>query len=274
MGHTEPHSLESADQTPVGFTILSPMTTDSPLHGRTALISGASAGIGSATAQALDASGASTVLLARREQRLQELSSSLQNPAQCIGLDVRDADAVTLALAGQAPDILVLNAGMARGTSPAFLNSKDEVDDMVDTNVKGYLNVLRAVLPAMKERGTGDVVLLGSVAGRQVYPGGGVYCMTKYAVRALYESLRVDCFGSGLRFTTIDPGMVETDFSLVRFDGDEDRAKAVYAGVNPLYPADVADAIRYAVTRPANVNIGEMVLWSSDQASTTMCTRR
>ena len=214
------------------------------------------------------------MLLARREERLQQLAGRLTNSAQCISLDVRDAKSVATKLNNLAPDILVLNAGLARGTEPAFLNSASEVDDMVDTNVKGYLNVLRAVLPAMKERGSGDVVLLGSVAGRQVYPGGGVYCMTKYAVRALYESLRVDCFGSGLRFTTVDPGMVETDFSMVRFDGDEARAKAVYKGVNPLYPADIADAIHYAVTRPANVNIGEMVLWSSDQASTTMCTRR
>jgi 3-hydroxy acid dehydrogenase/malonic semialdehyde reductase len=250
------------------------MTTKLPLDGLTVLITGASAGIGSATARTLDASGARTVLTARRLDRLQELAADLSNPAECISLDVRDAKAVEASLANHAPDILILNAGLARGTSPAFSNSASEVDDMIDTNVKGYLNVLRAVLPAMKQRGSGDVVLLGSVAGRQIYPGGGVYCMTKYAVRALYESLRVDCFGSGIRFTTIDPGMVETDFSLVRFDGDEERAKAVYEGVNPLYPTDIADAIQYVVTRPANVNIGEMVMWSSDQASTTLCTRR
>jgi 3-hydroxy acid dehydrogenase/malonic semialdehyde reductase len=259
---------------PKTLPILSTMSNQQPLLGKKALITGASAGIGLATAQCLDASGASTILLARRPELLQAHAKELKNEAQCVQVDVRDADAVSRQLEGCAPDILVLNAGLARGTSPAFENTAQEVDDMVDTNIKGYLNVLRSVLPAMKARGTGDVVLLGSVAGRQTYPGGGVYCMTKYAVRSLYESLRVDCFGSGLRFTTIDPGMVETDFSLVRFDGDEARAKAVYAGVNPLYPADIADAIQYVVSRPPNVNIGEMVLWSTDQASTTMLHRR
>jgi NADP-dependent 3-hydroxy acid dehydrogenase YdfG len=144
---------------------------------------------------------------------------------------------------------------------------------MIDTNVKGVLHVLRHALPGMIARGSGDVVLIGSVAGRQVYPGGNVYCATKWAVRALYESLRLDAAGSGVRFTTVDPGMVQTDFSLVRFRGDAERAEAVYRGVTPLSAADVADAVLWAVTRPAHVNVGEIVLWASAQASTTVVRR-
>jgi len=140
--------------------------------------------------------------------------------------------------------------------------------------VKGVLHAIHAVLPGMIARGRGDVVLLGSVAGRQVYPGGAVYCATKHAVRAIYETLRLDAAGSGVRFTTVDPGMVgETEFSRIRFRGDEARAKAVYQGVDYLKPEDVAEAILWAVTRPARVNVGEIVLWASAQASTTVLTR-
>jgi NADP-dependent 3-hydroxy acid dehydrogenase YdfG len=145
---------------------------------------------------------------------------------------------------------------------------------MIDTNVKGLLHTVRATLPAMIERGSGDVVLLGSVAGRQVYPGGNVYCATKHAVRALYEALRLDAAGKGIRFTTVDPGLVETEFSVVRFRGDTTRAAKTYAGIDVLTPADVADAILYAVTRPPHVNVGEIVLWPTDQASTTVVKRR
>jgi serine 3-dehydrogenase len=139
---------------------------------------------------------------------------------------------------------------------------------MIDTNVKGVLHTIRAVLPAMRRRGAGDLVLLGSVAGRQVYPGGNVYNATKHAVRALYEALRLDNLGTGVRFTTVDPGMVETEFSLVRYAGDAEAARKVYQGMTPLAPADVADAILYAVTRPPHVNVGELVLWPTAQAST------
>ena len=151
--------------------------------------------------------------------------------------------------------------------------SLDDWEEMIDTNVKGLLNVVRRAVPPMMARGAGDVVLLGSVAGRQVYPGGNVYCATKHAVRAIYEALRLDAAGSGVRFTTVDPGMVETEFSIGRFGGDETKAKAVYAGMTPLTGADVADAILYAVTRPPHVNVGEIVLWPTDQASTTSVRR-
>ena len=145
---------------------------------------------------------------------------------------------------------------------------------MVDTNVKGVLHAVRAALPKMIARGRGDVVLLGSVAGRQVYPGGNVYSATKFAVRAIYEALRLDVAGTGVRVTTVDPGMVESEFSLVRFKGDVQKAEAVYEGMTPLAPEDVADAVLFATTRPAHVNVGEVVLWSTDQASTRDVHRR
>ncbi len=243
-----------------------------PLQDKLALVTGASAGIGAATARALAGAGARTVLLARRADRLAALAAELV--AETVVLDVRDAAGLEAALGGRAFDVVVNNAGLALGTEPLQSGDPDEWSIVVDTNVKGVLNVLRATLPAQIERGAGDQVFLGSVAGRQVYPGGGVYCATKHAVRALYEAARIDAAESGVRFTTVDPGMVQTDFSLVRFRGDAERAAAIYRGVEPLTPADVADAILYAVTRPPHVNVGEIVLWATDQASTTRVRRR
>jgi 3-hydroxy acid dehydrogenase/malonic semialdehyde reductase len=186
---------------------------------------------------------------------------------------VCDAAAVAQAVGELELDVLVANAGMALGTASLQEGDPAAWSQVIDTNVKGVLNTIRPALPRMIERGSGDVVLLGSVAGRQVYPGGNVYCATKFAVQAIYEALRLDVAGKGLRFTNIEPAMVETDFSVVRFRGDEDRASAVYEGMTPLSPADVADAILYAVTRPAHVNVGEIVLWPTDQASTTIVRR-
>ena len=248
------------------------MERATPLEGRRALVTGASAGIGAATARHLVALGAEVHLGARRMDRLESLASELGPAAHPLVLDVRDPGACA-GLAGLGLDLLVLNAGLARGTEPAFANTAAQVDEMIDTNVKGYLHVLRATLPAMLAAGRGDVVLLGSVAGRQVYPGGGVYCMTKHAVRALYESLRIDGGGRGLRYTTVDPGMVETEFSEVRFDGDRAKAAAVYAGMDALLPEDIAEIIGFVVSRPPRVNLGEVVVWPTDQASTTQVRR-
>ena len=242
------------------------------LAGRTALVTGASAGIGAATARALATAGAGVTLAARRRSRLESLAAELDG-ADVLVLDVRDAAAVEAALAERSFDVVVANAGLGRGVDPIFAGDPGEWAEMLDTNVKGLLHVLRHTLPAMIERGRGDVVVLGSVAGRQVYPGGNVYCASKHAVRAIYEALRLDVAGKGLRFTTVDPGMVETEFSLVRLRGDAERAQEVYAGMTPLTPDDVADAIVWAVTRPAHVNVGEIVLWPTDQASTTIVRR-
>lgn len=238
-----------------------------PLADRLALVTGASAGIGAATARALTAAGARVLLAARRRDRLEALSAELPG-SSVLELDVRDAAGVAAALEPHAIDLLVANAGLARGTALLQDGDPEEWSLVIDTNIKGVLNCLRPVLPRMIERGAGDVVLLGSVAGRQVYPGGNVYNASKFAVHAIYQALRLDAKGTGVRFTTVDPGMVETEFSMVRLDGDQDRADKVYAGMTPLRPEDVADAIVYAVTRPAHVNIGEIVLWPTDQAST------
>lgn len=244
-----------------------------PLAGRLALVTGASAGIGAAVARALFAAGARPFLVARRQERLAALSAELGG-APFAALDVRDAAAVAEKLSVQPFDIVVNNAGLAAGVDPTHVASAADVDAMVDTNVKGVLNVARATVPGLVARGRGDHVLLGSVAGRQVYPNGGVYCATKHAVRALYEGLRQDAGGKGVRFSTVDPGMVETEFSLVRFKGDGERARKLYEGFEPLRPADVADAILYVVTRPPHVNVGELVLWPSAQVSTTRVERR
>ncbi len=236
-------------------------------------MTGASAGIGAATARALAAEGATLVLAARRRERLDALARELPG-SRAVALDVRDADAVARALGPLAIDLLVANAGMARGVATLADGSTADWSEMIDTNVKGLLHTVRAALPGMLERGAGDVVLLGSVAGREVYPGGNVYCATKHAVRALYTALRLDAAGKGVRFTTVDPGLVETEFSVVRYSGDREKAAKVYRGLCPLTPEDVADAIVYAVTRPPHVNVGEIVLWPTDQASTTVVTRR
>ena len=237
--------------------------TDNPL----ALVTGASAGIGAASARALHAAGAQVLLAARRTDRLQALAEGLPG-SETVQLDVRDPSAVQAALADRAIDIAVLNAGLARGAGPLQEGDPADWDEMLDTNVKGVLHCARAVLPGMLERGAGDMVLLGSVAGRQVYPGGNVYNASKFAVHALYQALRLDAGGRGVRFTTLDPGMVETEFAEVRYRGDKAQAKAVYEGMQPLTPEDVADALIYAVTRPAHVNVGEIVLWPTCQSST------
>jgi NADP-dependent 3-hydroxy acid dehydrogenase YdfG len=244
------------------------------LAGRRALVTGASAGIGAALARALSAAGAELWLVARRAERLQALALEL-GAAHALALDVCDHAAVAERLAGLPLDILVDNAGLALGVDKLSQGDPAEWSRVLDTNVKGVLNVTRAVLPGMLQRGRGDVVLIGSVAGRQVYAGGGVYCASKHAVRALYEALRLEHVGSGVRFTTVDPGLVGfTEFSRVRMRGDEDRASAVYQGVDPLRPEDVAEAVLWALTRPAHVNVGEIVLWASAQASTTSIARR
>lgn len=247
-----------------------------PLQGRHALVTGASSGIGAATARALCRAGATVILTARRADRLSQLESELNagrpGSASAATCDVRKASDLARIFdgersAGRPVDLVVANAGLGLGVAPIQDGDPEDWSTMIDTNVKGVLHTIRAALPTLKELGRGDLVLLGSVAGRQVYPGGNVYNATKHAVKAIYDALRLDNVGSGLRFTTVDPGMVQSEFSVVRL-GDRAQADAVYAGMEPLRPEDVADAILYAVTRPSHVNIGEIVLWPTDQAST------
>lgn len=238
-----------------------------PLTGRRALVTGASSGIGAATARRLVALGAQVALVARREDRLAELAAELGETASVHSADVQDASAMQGLFDAVPYDLVVANAGLCIGVAPIHEGDPAHWSTMVDTNVKGVLHTVRAALPGLRARGAGDVVLLGSVAGRQIYPGGNVYNATKHAVKAIYDAMRLDEVGTGIRFTTVDPGMVETEFSVVRM-GSQDAADKVYDGMTPLTADDVADAISFAVTRPAHVNIGEVVLWPTDQAST------
>lgn len=242
-------------------------------------ITGASSGIGAATARAFAATGAHLVLAARRFDRLQALARELPVERHLIELDVRDRAAVRTAVAAipdpfDAIDVLVNNAGLSRGLDLLHEGSEDDWDEMVDTNIKGLLYVSRAVLPGMVARGCGHVINVGSLAGGEPYPRGNVYCASKAAVRMLNKGMRFDLLGTGIRVTCIDPGLVPTEFSDVRFRGDRARAAEVYEGTKPLTAADVADAIVWCATRPPHVNIESLVLTPTDQASTTMVFRR
>ncbi len=250
---------------------------------RTVLITGASAGIGAACARAFAREGARLVLAARRTERLQALAEELRaaHASEChlLALDVRDVGGVAQAVRGLPGGwgeigVLVNNAGLGRGLDKVHAGEPAEWDEMLDTNVKGLLYVTRAVVPGMVERGRGHVINLGSVAGHEVYPGGAVYCATKHAVDAITRGLRMDLLGTGVRVSTVDPGMVETEFSVVRFRGDQERADRVYAGMTPLTPADVADAVVWCATRPPHVNIDEIILKPTDQASATLVSRK
>lgn len=249
----------------------------------TVLITGASAGIGAACARAFASAGARLVLAARRTDRLEQLSAELHaehgTESHQIALDVRDRDAVQRTVEALPSewtelDVLVNNAGLGRGIDPLPEGDPGDWDEMIDTNVKGLLYVTRAIVPGMVRRGRGHVINIGSVAGHEVYPGGAVYCATKFAVNALTQGLRMDTLGSGVRVSTIDPGMVETEFSVVRFHGDQERADRVYAGLTPLMPDDVADAVLWCAMRPPHVNIDEIILKPTDQASATRVARR
>ncbi|MGI4758861.1 MAG: SDR family NAD(P)-dependent oxidoreductase [Janthinobacterium lividum] len=243
---------------------------------KVAFITGASAGIGRSTAFALAKEGARLLLCARSTDSLEAMRDDLlaagAPDVHSIALNVQDRLEVQSAVA-QLPEpwgnieILVNNAGLARGLEKIYQDDVDNWDEMIDTNVKGLLYVTRAVLPGMVERGAGHVVNMGSVAGYLAYAGGSVYCATKAAEKMLSEGMRIDLLGTALRVTSIDPGMVETRFSEVRFGGDKERAAKVYANVTPLTPDDVADAIVWAVTRPAHVNVSSVLLNSINQAN-------
>jgi serine 3-dehydrogenase len=250
---------------------------------KTVLITGASAGIGAACARAFAREGARLVLTARRAERLEALANELraEHGTEChlLALDVRDARAMAETLGGLPAewaevDVLVNNAGLGLGLAKLQEGTPDDWDQMIDTNVKGLLYATRALTPGMVARGRGHVVNIGSVAGHEVYPGGAVYCATKHAVDAITRGLRMDLLGTGVRVSTVDPGMVETEFSVVRFRGDEERARRVYANMTPLTPDDIADAVLWCATRPPHVNIDEIILKPTDQASATLVHRR
>jgi 3-hydroxy acid dehydrogenase / malonic semialdehyde reductase len=240
------------------------------------LITGASSGIGEACARRFALAGASLVLWARRLERLQELASELgeQHGIQVTieRVDVRERAVVETAAAallkgGAVPDILLNNAGLAAGLARLHEGDPDDWDRMIDTNVKGLLYVSRALLPAMVARGRGHVVNIGSTASHMVYPNGNVYNATKFAERALTQGMNMDLLGTPIRVSSVDPGFVKTEFSMVRFSGDAERAQAVYRGFRPLDPEDVAEAVFWLTSLPAHVNVLDMVIMPTAQRS-------
>jgi 3-hydroxy acid dehydrogenase / malonic semialdehyde reductase len=253
------------------------------LENHIVLITGASSGIGAACARIFAPAGAKLILAARRWERLQMLASELNQifgvQIHLLQMDVRDRSAVESAISSLPPDwsdidILINNAGLSRGLDKLHTGDFQDWEEMIDTNIKGLLYLSRYVVPGMVSRSRGHVINLGSIAGHQTYPGGNVYCGTKAAVRAISEGLKQDLLGTPVRVTSVDPGMVETEFSEVRFHGDTERAERVYQGVTPLTPDDVADVIFFCATRSPHVNINEVVLMPVDQASATLVNRR
>ena len=244
---------------------------------RLAVVTGASSGIGEATARALAGAGFKLVLGARREDRLMAVADELD--ARGLPLDVRDPASIAafvgaIAAGGGQVEVLVNNAGLAAGLQPLAEGNDDDWVQMMETNVLGLLRVTKAMLPLLRRAPRAHIVNLGSVAGFEVYPGGVGYTASKHAVRAITRTLRLELLGEPIRVTEIEPGMVETEFSLVRFKGDQARAAAVYEGMQPLTGADVADCIVWAVTRPPHVNVDELVVRPIAQATTRDVARR
>jgi 3-hydroxy acid dehydrogenase/malonic semialdehyde reductase len=254
----------------------------SHIQGRLALITGASSGIGLSCARRFAADGANLVLWARRKDRLERTAGELQEAHRVAvhtsSVDVRDRAAVNraaeaLATDALVPDILLNNAGLAAGFAKLHEGDPDDWDRMIDTNLKGLLNVSRAILPLMVKRTTGHVVNIGSTAGHQVYQGGNVYNATKFAVKALTEAMNLDVAGTRIRVSSVDPGHVETEFAEVRFHGDKGRAKQVYEGFRPLSPDDVADAVAYIVNLPEHVNVLDLIIVPAAQRSVHLIDR-
>ncbi len=234
-------------------------------YSMTVFVTGASSGFGAAVARRFAADGTRVVVSARRTDRLADLAAELGSSVHAVELDVTDPDAITRVVA-ELPDefadidVLVNNAGLALGLEPAQRSDLTDWDRMIDTNCKGLAHVTRAILPGMVERGRGHVVNLGSVAGTYPYPGGNAYGATKAFVHQFSLNLRSDLHGTGVRVTSVEPGMADTEFSTVRFSGDETKADAVYEGMQPLTADDVADTIHWAATRPAHVNVNTIEL--------------
>ncbi|MHA7101967.1 SDR family NAD(P)-dependent oxidoreductase [Roseivirga pacifica] len=244
-----------------------------------ALVTGATSGIGWATAEHLAAVGYKLIICGRREERLKELSSKVEVETYPLIFDVRDKAAVDAAIASlpeewKAIDVLINNAGNAHGLGKIQDGNVDDWEAMIDINVKGLLYMTKAVVSGMIARATGHIVNIGSVAGKEVYPNGNVYCASKHAVDALNSGMRLDLNGTGVKVSQVCPGLVETEFSLVRFKGDEDRAGAVYQGFDPLTANDIADLIQFIVTRPAHVNIADTLIFPAAQAGSTVVDRK
>ncbi len=253
------------------------------LEGKIVFITGASSGIGKSCATEFAKLKANLILTARREDRLKDLAKELEQNYKiktlCLKLDVRKFEDVeslynNLSEDWKKVDILVNNAGLARGLDKFYAGKLSDWNEMIDTNIKGLLNVSRVVVPQMVERQTGHIINIGSTAGHETYIFGNVYSATKFAVKALSQSFRLDVLDKGIKVSSVDPGMVYTEFSKVRFSGDIERADNVYKGITPLSPDDVAEAVLFCATRPDNVNINEIILTPVQQASSSQVYRK
>lgn len=250
-------------------------------HNKIVFITGASSGIGKATAELFANAGAKLILAARRQDKLEALARELSSltAVHTLLLDVQQESAVkeaiqTLPTEWQAIDLLVNNAGLAQGLETVAKGQSEDWSRMIDTNIKGLLYVTQAVLPGMIARARGHIINIGSIAGRAVYAGGAVYCATKFAVKGLTAALKIECHGTPIRVTEIAPGAADTEFSLVRYKGDHEKADKTYAGMTPLSALDIAETIFFAANRPAHVNISEIVIMPTDQSAIGMIHRR
>ncbi len=244
---------------------------------KTALITGATSGIGRATAERFAAAGIQLVLCGRRQERLTIIQEALskQTKVHILNFDIRDRKAVHAAITSipkdfSKIDILVNNAGNAHGLDTIDEGNLDDWDAMLDINVKGLLYVSKAIIPKMIEQQTGHIINIGSTAGKEVYPKGNVYCASKHAVDAINQGMRLDLNAHGIRVGAINPGLVETEFSNIRFKGDTDRASTVYKGFKALQAEDIADIIHFVISRPYHVNIADLVVMPTAQASSTI----
>lgn len=252
------------------------------MENKIVLITGATSGIGEACARKFAENGYSVIITGRNEEKLQQLSAALTAKGakvHVLAFDVRDRHAATAAIESlpaewRAIDVLINNAGLARGLEPEYQGDPDDWDQMIDTNIKGLLTMTRLIVPGMVERNHGHVINMGSVAGDAAYAGGNVYCATKSAVKAITDGLRIDVADTAVRVTNIKPGLVETSFSNVRFHGDTARAANVYHGITPLTGDDIADVALYAANAPAHVQIAEVLVLATHQANGSIIYRK
>lgn len=253
------------------------------LNNKIVFITGATSGIGESCAYTFAAEGCNLILCARRYELLKEIEADLINKfnikVYSFKLDVRNHKDVIKSIADipdewRKIDILINNAGLGRNFSPLFMDNTDGWEEMIDTNVKGLLYITKEIIPLMIKHGSGHIINLGSIAGHEAYPNGAVYCGTKFAVSAITKSIRAELVDKNIRVSTVDPGAVETNFSNIRFYGDKAKAKNVYKGIDPLTGDDIAEAILFCATRPARVNINEMIIMPSVQASSSVIYRR
>lgn len=253
------------------------------LKNKIVFITGATSGIGKSCAYTFAAEGCNLILCARRIELLKEIEEDLIKKynikVYSFKLDVRNHSDVIKSIADfpdewKNIDILINNAGLGRNFSPLYMDNTDGWEEMIDTNVKGLLYVTKEVIPLMIKKGSGHIINLGSIAGHEAYPNGAVYCSTKYAVAAITKSIRAELVDKNIRVSTVDPGAVETNFSNIRFYGDTEKAKNVYRGITPLTGDDIAEAVLFCATRPPHVNINEMIIMPSVQASSTVIYRK